>query len=290
MSAAATDLRSIDPWRAEVLDVVRAMSGGLLLGAPMLYTMEVWRTGSHTDPFQMAVLLAVLLVPVFALMVTAGFRSSRDVRAIDAAADTIEAVAIGMVSTTLVLVMLREISTDTPLAVGLGTMLYESIPFCLGIGVARHFLSGDRMEGDAASEPGDGAASGLHATIADLGAGAVGALFVSLSIAPTDEVPMLSSAMTPLWLLVVVGASLVATYAIVFVAGFSGEASRHGHRGALQSPAAETIAAYLIALLVAVLLLWTFQRDLRPWTELLSQVVVLGFPASIGGAAGRLAV
>lgn len=39
-------------WAAEATDVVRAVSGGLLFGVPLLYTMEVWFTGSHASPAQ----------------------------------------------------------------------------------------------------------------------------------------------------------------------------------------------------------------------------------------------
>ena len=62
-------------WRAEGTDVVRAVSGGLLFGVPLLYTMEVWWTGTHTEPHQMLVLLTLLALPIFALNRTAGFRS-----------------------------------------------------------------------------------------------------------------------------------------------------------------------------------------------------------------------
>ena len=130
-------------WRAEGIDVVRAVSGGLLFGVPLLYTMEVWWTGTHTEPHQMLVLLALLAVPVFALNRTAGFRSSADSRRVDAIADSIETIAVGLVTTALVLTMLREIDADSAIEVALGKIIYESIPFCLGIGLPRHFLSGD---------------------------------------------------------------------------------------------------------------------------------------------------
>ena len=57
-------------------------------------------------------------------------------------------------------------------------------------------------------------------------------------------------------------------------------------------PFAETVGAYVISLSVAALALLFFQRigpdqDWRTW---LAWTVVLGLPATIGGAAGRLAV
>jgi putative integral membrane protein (TIGR02587 family) len=273
-------------WRAEGIDVVRAVSGGLLFGVPLLYTMEVWWTGTHTEPHQMLVLLALLALPVYVLNRTAGFRSSADSRRVDAVADSVETIAIGLVTTGLVLTMLREIDADSPIEVALGKTLYESIPFCLGIGFARHFLSGERTE----SSSRDRAVKWSPGVLADLGASALGATFVALSIAPTDEVPMIATAMSPAWLLVIVAASLLASYGIVFVAGFARQDARHAHRGAFQHPTTETVVCYLISLAVAVMLLWMFQRGIEPWNDVLDRVIVLGFPAAIGGAAGRLAI
>ena len=301
------------PWRKEGLDVVRAASGGLLFGVPLLYTMEVWWTGSRSQPPAMALVVVLLLIPVFVLNQTGGFRETPDHRVRDAVADTVEAVALGLVVTTVVLVLLREITTQTPLAAALGKVVYESIPFCLGIGVARLFLHGDRDgddgdDGDDGAGPGDGRnarddrgtgdedddddddTGRSRGTLADLGATSLGAVFIALSIAPTDEVPTLASAMTPAWLLVVVGASLLVSYAIVFVAGFTNQDERHAHRGIFQRPLTETIVSYLLALVMSLLLLWCFQRGFEPWTDVVTRVVVLGLPAAVGGAAGRLAI
>ena len=85
-------------------------------------------------------------------------------------------------------------------------------------------------------------------------------------------------------------ASLLASYGIVFVAGFSGQGARRTHRGAFQRPITETVVCYLLSLAVALLLLWMFQRGVEPWNDVLARVIVLGFPAAIGGAAGRLAI
>jgi putative integral membrane protein (TIGR02587 family) len=294
-SAAGADGGS---WRSELVEVVRAVSGGLLFGVPLLFTMEVWWTGSHTTVVQMLLVLAMLFVPLLVLNSTEGFRSSRDVRLRDAAADSIESMAIGIVVTALVLVLLREVTVASPLGVALGKVLYEAVPFCLGIGVARHFLQGGRDgdEGDGGGDgdgDGDGAtddATALHADLADLGATTIGATFIALSIAPTDEVPMIASAMEPAWQLLVIAASLLISYAIVFVAGFAGQEGRHGQQGPLQHPLTETIVCYLVALVVSAFLLWLFQRGQRPAADLLTRVIVLGLPATVGGAAGRLAL
>ena len=289
-------------WRQEATDVVRALSGGMLFGIPLLYTMEVWWIGSETTPRRMLAVLLVTFGPVLLLIRTSGFRSTRDVLWRDALADSVETVALGLMSVAALLVLLREITSETPLAEALGKIVYEAAPFAIGIAVAQHVLrrgraQGDEEEGASGGSGGGGAGAadgddeGLSATIADVGATLVGSLFVAFNVAPTDEVPMLAAAMPPVWLVGVMGASLLASYCIVFVAGFSNQEQRRNQPGILQHPVTETVASYLLSLASAALMLWFFQRIGRdhPFDMSLSHVVVLGLPAAIGGAAGRLA-
>jgi putative integral membrane protein (TIGR02587 family) len=250
--------------------------------------MEVWWIGSHTSPAQGLVILGLTFVPVYLLNRTAGFRTTQDVRLRDAVFDTIEAVALGLVLVTIVLALLREVTLSTPGPAALGKIVYETLPFCIGVAVARHFLRGGRDEG----APGNTAksSSAISATAADLGATLIGSVFIALNIAPTDEIPMLTATQGPVSLLGIMAASLVVSYAIVFAAGFSRQDARHAQIGILQHPITETVVCYLVALAGAAFMLWVFQRHELPWDLALNRVIVLGFPAAIGGAAGRLAI
>lgn len=270
----------------------------MLIGIPLLYTMEVWWIGSYTGASRMFAVLVFTFVPVFLLNRTSGFRSSRDVRLADAAVDSVEAVALGVLCVTGVLVLLREITTATPLGEVVGKIVYEALPFSLGVALARHFLLRSRDEddeeqmGDTQPDRHPVPDTSINATVSDLGATVIGAVFVAFNIAPTDEIPMLAAATSPAWLLAILAASLVISYCIVFVAGFSSQAKRRRQKGWLQHPLTETVVCYLLSLLSAAFMLWIFQR-LRleaPWSLSLSHVVILGLPAAVGGAAGRLAV
>lgn len=284
-------------WLRELEDVVRGASGGMLIGIPLLFTMEVWWIGSYTGPDRMLAVLLFTFVPVFLLNRTSGFRSSKDVRLLDAALDAVEAVALGLLCVTGVLVLLREITMTTPLDEVMGKVVYEALPFSLGVGLARHFLQRSRDEGDdGASEDEGGGGAGpdtsLNATIRDVGATIIGAVFIAFNIAPTDEIPMLAAATSPTWLLAILAASLLVSYCIVFEAGFSSQAKRRRQQGWFQRPLTETVVCYLVSLLSAGAMLWIFQ-NLRldaPWSLTVSHVVILGLPAAVGGAAGRLAV
>jgi len=135
---------------------------------------------------------------------------------------------------------------------------------------------------------------GLHATLADLGAAFAEAIFLSFSIAPTEEIPMLATAIPTLQLPVIIFFSLGLTYGIVFIAGFGGQDQRRGTAGLLQHPSTETIMAYLVSLATSALMLWLFgQIGPAGGTDPLvayEQILILGLPAAVGAAAGRLAV
>jgi putative integral membrane protein (TIGR02587 family) len=94
------------------------------------------------------------------------------------------------------------------------------------------------------------------------------------------------------WLIVMMIASLVLSYGIVFQANFTSQGQRRLQTGLFQSPSGETIFSYLVSLVAAALMLAFFRQiDLStPWDLALSSVIVLGLPATIGGAAGRLAL
>lgn len=280
-----------NPWLNEFNDLIRGTAGGFLFGIPLLYTMEVWWIGSFTKPLRMLGVIAATFIVVFLLNRTEGFRRTKDIRFSDAAIDSVEALAIGIVCSTCMLVLLREITSNTPLNEALGKLIFESVPFSLGVALARSFLSGDRY---GASEEQEGASAdptNINATIADISATLIGATIIAFNIAPTDEIPMLAAAVSGPWLLGIIAASLVITYCIVFEAGFTNQQKRVQQQGIFQRPLSETIIAYLISLIAAALMLCFFQQlsfD-DPWQTWLIYTLLLGLPASIGGAAGRLA-
>jgi putative integral membrane protein (TIGR02587 family) len=292
-------------WSREFDDLIRGAAGGFLFGIPLLYTMEVWWLGSFTHPERMLVALLTTFVAVLLLNRTAGFRHSTHVSLLDAAIDSIEALAIGLICVSIMLLLLREITLETPLDEVLGKIIFESVPFALGVALANQFLyripsdSPDQTNGRQPNDEQAGPQQGTHTehqmlwgTIADIGATIIGAIIIAFNIAPTDEIPMLAAAVSPPWLLLIMLASLIISYGIVFEANFADQQKREQQPGIFQQPISETIASYLVALLAAAFMLWFFQQlsfD-DPWTMWLSHTLLLGLPATVGGAAGRLAI
>lgn len=283
-------------WQSELADVVRGMAGGFLFGIPLMYTMEVWWIGSYAEPVELLEVLAITYVIVFLLNRTDGFRQQYPDQTPQALMDSVEALAIGIVCVTWMLILLQEITWDTSINEAVGKIVYESIPFAIGVGLARSILKGDRggneQEEQNNNQDKSSAPESYNATLADIGATLIGSIFIAFSIAPTDEVPMLAAATTPLWLLAVIGTSLLVSYGIVFAAGLTTQNRRLQQQGLFQHPVSETILSYLLSLTTAAVMLYFFHRlDFSdPWNLWLEQTLLLGLPATIGGAAGRIAI
>jgi putative integral membrane protein (TIGR02587 family) len=286
-------------WSNQFDDMIRGASGGFLFGIPLLYTMEVWWIGSQTPPPVMLAILAATFAVVFLLNRTEGFRKTQSMHFLDTFMDSVEVLAIGIICATFMLFLLGEIRVGTPLEEALGKLILESVPFALGAALSRAFLSGDRWS-STNSEDSDNKGKQkkkadkqeINATLADIGATLIGATIIAFNIAPTDEIPMLNASASPSWLLAILVASLIISYGIVFQAGFTTQKKRRQQQGIFQRPISETVASYLVSLFAAAFMLFFFNRLTidDPWTLWLSHTVLLGLPASIGGAAGRIAL
>lgn len=284
-------------WQQELQDVLRGAAGGFLFGIPLLYTVEVWAIGSSAAAPQLLAVLGATFMVVLLLTQAVGFRRTLTLNLLDAVLESIEALGIGIVCAAIALILLCRVTFDTPLTETLGKLVFEGIPFSLGVALARSTLTqrGDRRPvwGDDSPDMPLTAPptqlTSISETLIDLDATLLGAILIAFSIAPTEEIPILAAAISPLWLLLILGASLLLSYIIVFASGFADRQMRR-QRGLLLGPVTETLAAYLVALVASVVMLIIFQQlSLQdPWQEWLSDALVLGLPASVGGAAGRI--
>lgn len=291
--------QSSNSWSHQLSDIIRGTLGGFLFGIPLLYTMEVWWIGSQLSPPIMLAILATTFVVVLFLNHTEGFRKNQSKQFIDTVMDSFEVLAIGIIGSTCMLVLLGEITQKTPLNEALGKLILESVPFALGAALAGAFLSGDRWSSSNSqdsNQSGDQAKkeykSDFNATLADIGATLIGAMIIAFNIAPTDEIPMLDAAIAPPRLLVIIVVSLVISYGIVFEAGFTTQQKRRQQKGIFQRPISETVMSFLVSLFASAFMLFFFHRVTfdDPWTLWMSKTLILGLPATIGGAAGRLAI
>ena len=283
-------------WEQELEDLLRGLSGGFLIGVPLIYTMETWWIGKTATVVHTLAFLAIAYLVNLLFIIFAGFRR-QEIGSSRPFADAAEATALALLASAVTLALLDQLERDQPLNVTLGMIAIDAMPVAFGVSVANHLLDRDRgretPSGDGRGETDDTeAAHGMRAVLLDVGASFAGALFLSFNIAPTEEIPMLASEIPTLGLPLLIGFSLLLSYAIVFAAGFGGQTRRLQTVGPFQRPSTETVISYVTALVACFAMLWVFGQisfDMN-WAVIYAYVVILGLPASIGAAAGRLAV
>jgi putative integral membrane protein (TIGR02587 family) len=118
---------------------------------------------------------------------------------------------------------------------------------------------------------------------------AVGGLFLSLNVAPTEEVTLIAFRISAWHVLILVALSLAAMHALVYFLEFRGGHQIPEQASGLGLFMRYTVAGYAICLLVSLYVLWTFGRtDGVAAQQVLAMGLVLSFPASLGAAAARL--
>ncbi|MGB3199684.1 MAG: TIGR02587 family membrane protein [Nodosilinea sp.] len=277
-------------WRTELDDLMRGIAGAFLFGAPFLYTMEVWWKGNFTSPPRMMLILAMAYLALVLLNIKGGFRAQQSRGYGQILAESVEGLAIALFTATLSLTLLDILHLDTGIDALMGRLITLSLPYAIGVGIANNLLL--KTSDDSGTDSTKTHGHPWRSTLSDAGAALLGAIVVGSSIAPTDEIPMISSSLEPARLLLIMASSLLLSYVIVFQANFGSQRQRRSQSGLFQGPVSETVAAYLIALAASALMLWLFQviRVGDPVNQWVSYIIVLGLPCTIGGAAGRLAV
>lgn len=258
-------------------DVMRGVAGGVILGLPLIYTQEVWLLGASIHPFAILALLAASFGLNFALSHFVGFRAGRTHRSLE---DAIVGFGVSILLAAGLLLLLHRVHVGMRLENVIGIIALSSVPASLGFALGNAIAPKKGGEGQEQMQGGAG----------DLLAAAAGAVLLCLNIAPTEEPVLLAYEIGWVRLGAIVLVSISLSYLIVFYAEFHGRAGRAMSTGVTSAPSIETLLAYIVALVVSAGLLTAFGSVDSLDGANLAEILVLGFPASMGAALGRLLV
>ncbi|MGI8998300.1 MAG: DUF2391 family protein, partial [Candidatus Limnocylindria bacterium] len=93
--------------RTTVRDLVRAAGGGLLVGLPLLYTLEMWAHSFLLPSWKIVVLIGVAFVVVVGYSAVSGFRRERTWA--ELLIDSVETMGIAAVVATIAMLLLGRI-------------------------------------------------------------------------------------------------------------------------------------------------------------------------------------
>lgn len=258
----------------------RAAGGALIFALPMLMTAEMWGLGLAMDRLRLAafILLSVPMLTVLSHFI--GFERTACWR--DAALDAAYALGLGAAIGAVLLGVIAAFGPRPTLDQAVGQVAVQMVPAAIGALLAR-----TQFGSESARPPADAGPP----YVGEMFLMGVGALFLGLNIAPTEEVMTLASRMTPWHGIAAVAGSLLAMHAFVYAVGFRGGSA---HSPELPGRAAFlrfTLPGYALAAAVSVYTLWMFGRlDGTGFHQGVMAMVTLGLPCAIGAAAARLIV
>ena len=265
--------------RGFLIGLARAFGGAILFALPLLMTMEMWALGVTMGEGRLALFLALMLPVLGGLAYYAGFEESFGLR--DFVLHALIAYAVAFVAATVLLLLLGVLGIDSTAHEIVGKVALQAIPGSIGAMLARSQLGAQDEEQDEERRR-DTYGGALFLA-------AIGALFLAFNVAPTEEVVLIAQMMTGWHAVAIVIASLLLMHAFVYAVEFRGQRTIAREVSPWSEFLRLTVVAYALSLLICLYVLWSFGRaDGLPFSELLIETVVLGFPAALGAAAARL--
>ena len=257
----------------------RAFAGALIFSLPLMMTMEMWSLGVYIDPFRIALLLLVLLPLLVGLSLFGGIR--RNTHIVDDLADALIAIAVAAIAAIVVLSMFAEIDASMSWREVIGKVALQIVPGSIGAMLAQNQLGG------STEDMGEYAFSDAYG--GEILLMVVGGLFMSLNIAPTEEIILIAFKMSIWQDIALALLSLALMHGVVYVVEFRGTHPKHPEESFFSVFARFTVVGYAAVFLVSLYILWTFGRlEGLSLEQALSLAVVLSFPGAIGAALARL--
>lgn len=261
--------------------LARAFGGAILFTIPILMTMEMWQLGFYMSSFRLGLLLVLSVPLLVGLSHYMGFEATFGLT--DDLLDAFAGLAVGFVAAGAALSLFAVVTVDMPAREIIGKIAVQAVPGAIGAMFAQSQLGTDRAGQERKKSH---AGYGGHIFVM-----AAGAIFLAFNVAPTEEMVLIAYQMTPWHALALVVVSLIVMHAFVYAVEFQGQARVPEEISFWSVFLRFTVVGYAMALLMSFYMLWTFGRldGLAP-QQIISVLVVLGFPAAVGAAAARLIV
>lgn len=263
----------------------RGIIGGLLFSLPLIYTMEVWWTGFIAPPGYLICSILVTFLLLLGYNTFAGMR--KDSSFWEVCWDSVEEIGLAFCVSFLFLLLISQINFGMSMDEIAGKVIVESMVVAIGISVGTAQLGGDEKEksGTAGEKKNQKTGDSVWKIFIFSFCGAV--LFAS-SVAPTQEILQIAIESNNIQLLLMVILSLFLSFIILYFSNFKGSSeTKIGPNKMIFY----ILLTYLAALIVSFFFLWFFGRiEGNSFYIILSQMIVLAIPGSIGAAAGRLLI
>ncbi len=274
-----------DNPRRFLLGLARGAAGALIFGLPMLMTMELWFIGFYMERYRLVILLLANIPLLVVLAHRIGFEET--FTWLQAFRDAMTAYALAIVMSASVLVLLGIVKVGMPPSDILGMIAIQSVPASIGALLGRSQLGGQQEENAQEDDEEKGELTTSYGR--ELFLMAIGALFLSLNVAPTEEIILISYKMTAWHAIAAVVLSILIMHGFVYAVAFRGAHQVSKGVPPWHAFVRYTVPGYVVAVSISLYVLWTFGRlDEAASIQILMSAIVLSFPGAIGAAAARL--
>jgi putative integral membrane protein (TIGR02587 family) len=273
------------PVAHEFRSQIRGITGALLVvGLTFHYTMETWWLAwilplPYIVGFAFVGLTLVILVTRSIGFHKGEGQTGRSSQWRHAVIDFPQILLQSFIASYVILLLLGiiDLTSSLNLAVRLG--LLEVVPLGFGAAMANDLLGS--TDGEAANEE--------TRFPKNLAVFTIGALFISSTIAPTQEMELIAVHMDWLRLLLLIVFTLVLIYLVLYELEFQGQQARIKQEWRFQ--VGTVFIVYLVGATVAFFLLLGFGHFIDATFALVYQeTVILAFPASLGAAAAEVLI
>lgn len=265
----------------ELREQGRGVVGALLVaGTAMLFTVEMWWHGWQLRTHTLVVYDVVGLAGILAITRVVGFREAQAGETRRSwwrnVTDFSELILQSFVTAYGSLLLFGVVEWgDSAMSVARLGLVYL-VPLGFGAALANELLSGADQRSEEADFP------------EYLATFALGSLFFVFPVAPTQEISVIAALAGWPRLAVMVVASLVVSYLVLFELEFRGQRQRVADRSRVEM-VGQAFVVYAVGAVVSVGLLASFgQFGGTTLPVAVQKVVVLAFPAAIGASAARV--
>jgi putative integral membrane protein (TIGR02587 family) len=273
-------VRAASTTHGYLLALSRAYGGALFFALPLLLTMEMWWLGFYMDPLRLGLLMVVMFPVLTSLSYSFPWRRPRSW--IDAPSQAATAYAVALTMSGMVLGLIGVLRPPLFDAEMVGKIGVQMVPAGIGAVAGAGQFAPEQPQASGERRERAGYPTELYFMFA-------GALYLAISVAPTEEMILIAFKMTYWHAVGLALASLLVMHVLVYAIDF-----RRRHVVPATTPQWKlflhfSLVGYAIALLVSAYILWTFGRlDHTALGPILVALIVLAFPASLGAAAARL--
>ena len=266
-----------------LIGLARAFAGAILFSFPIIMTMEMWSLGFAIEHYRLTLFIIIAIPLLVGLSYFIGFEDTSSF--LDDIVDAFVAYAVGFVTSALMLFLFNVLDFSMSFDEIIGKISIQAVVAAIGAMLAQSELGGNKKEKQNADKKRRNAMYG-----GELFLMAVGAIFLAMNPAPTEEIVLIGYKMTDVSVILLAIFSIILMHIFVYKVGFRGQEKHKPEDSSFWSIFLRfTIVGYALVLMISLYLVWTFgHTDGLSFEDTVKITVVMGFPGTLGAAASRL--